>query len=70
MVRFRLFENKKTGKNDINVYFYDMDEEESVLMHVFADIDEKKSVLTHVFTILAWCASPLLFKIFHGKMVV
>ena len=56
MVRFRLFENKKTGKNDINVYFYDMDEEESVL--------------THVFTILAWCASPLLFKIFHGKMVV
>ena len=23
-----------------------------------------------VFAILTWCASPLLFKIFHGKMVV
>ena len=41
MVRFRLFENKKTGKNDINVYFYDMDEEESVLMHVFAILTRK-----------------------------
>lgn len=37
-----IFEDKKTGKNDINVYFYDMDEEESVLMHVFAILTRKR----------------------------
>lgn len=42
MVRFRFFEDKKTGKNDINVYFYNMDEEESVLMHVFAILTRKR----------------------------
>ena len=44
MVRFRFFEDKKTEKNDINVYFYDMDEEESVLMHVFAILTRKECI--------------------------
>lgn len=33
---------KRREKNDINVYFYDMDEEESVLMHVFAILTRKR----------------------------